>query len=481
MTRRRMLIVCLFLMEAVILRAQAPEEGQSLLFLPEQNQTDAGIGIQFRQEDDAFNPALGKGLILGEFLARSRHSLDSTRRVQGLVSYQRGVKQAVNWNTSSDWDLLFPYITIDTVGGNLQKEQYRFAARYASRRRQFFYSLRTDYRALHEWRDTDPRPHNVVSDLQLTAAAGLVTGKYALSLECTYRKYHQANNVEFLNQRGNNTSVIHYLGLGRFSSRFSGAKKTMNTRFQGNGFSLHCLLEPVLGEGWIGGADYEWTQVTRHLPDYNEAPVSQLLIQGLSAYVGIKDKRSFIRADMGVHHRLGRENLIDATSAFNAQGGLALYSEKRWNAGISLFREWSYARTKLSVAPAVQYLGTDARNRHTGASYTYHYLDTRLAGSSSLERSKWNYKFGLSMDAILSLHHSMSPGSQEMDWRFQDYADHFHERRRDSRLHIAGNARIGRQISRQMVLYVSPEFGYSCFLPSRHWRTDAVFYLGILF
>ena len=335
--RKCWLILALLTGVTLPLAGQVRSEGQTLLFQPEENRTRTQVGFRMREEDDACLPAEGKGLLQGEFRAHSRHSLDSIHRVEGHASYERGVKRAVNWNTSSDWDLLAPYITLDTVGGDLQKEQYRFAARFASRPGRFFYSLWADYRALHEYRNVDPRPRNITADLQVSAQGGLQMGAYALSLEAGYRRYHQSEDVEFMDPRGNNTSVLHYLGFGRYSTRFSGAKKNTAVRFNGNGFTARLVLEPVNGLGWIGGASYAWLQVARHLPGNNETPITQLLNQEFALWGGHKWSQAYLRADAQLRLRTGTENIVDQTSAFNVLAGLPMLQALSWKASVSGF------------------------------------------------------------------------------------------------------------------------------------------------
>lgn len=479
--KKHWLILFLLTGMALPLSSQVRSEGQTLLFRPEENRTQAQVGVRVREEDDAYLPAEGKGLLQGEFTAHSRHSLDSTRRVEGWASYERGVKRAVNWNTSSDWDLLSPYITLDTLGGDLQKEQYRFAARFASCPGRFFYSLLADYRALHEYRDVDPRPRNITADLQLSAQGGIRRGAYALSLEAGYRRYKQNEDVEFMDPRGNNTSVLHYLGFGRYSTRFSGAKKSMSVRFDGHGFNSRLVLEPTDGLGWIGGASYAGLKIVRHLPGNNETPVSELLNQSFALYGGHKWEEAYIRADARLCLKTGTENIVDQTSAFNVLSGLEMLHILSWNTSLSGFRSWKSPRIIWTVQPRLTYSGAIWQNVYPGAEASVQYAQAAAVGSADFTVGAWKIRAEGNAGARLCVSAGRDMEKISADSRFQAYFDHLYERWSDHMVYGGLNASVGRKISKDLFLYVKPEAGYGYALREGHYRVDAFLAIGLEF
>lgn len=347
------LVILLFL---VPLRSFTQEKwsnapGQTLLYYNNCNFTRVEVRGQFREQDKASVPVEGAGLRQGEFNAWARHSLDSLKRVEGGVSYQRGVKLGVKMNSSSDWSLLQPYVVLDSVGGDLQREQYRFWARYAARYGRFIWSVHASFRALHEYREVDPRPRNITSDLVLGASAGVVAGEYALSLEAAYRKYHQSCSVQFMDPSGSNATVVQSLGFGRYFTRFSGAKKSTATRFQGSGYSVQGRLEPTSGQGWLAGAGYNTIYLARHLPDFNEVPVSTVLREEATLYGGKKWAHSYVVASLDGVFKRGYENVIDQSSAFLSLGALQMYRQYSLRASIVGYNEWAFKKVNLGLQP----------------------------------------------------------------------------------------------------------------------------------
>lgn len=460
---------------------RARSEGQSLLFLPEGNVTAAEAGLRLRSEDDALLPAEGKGLVQGEFRARARHRLDSLQRVEGRVSYERGVKRAVNWNTTSDWMLLAPYATVDTAGGDLQREQYRFYARYAVRKGRLLFGAAADYRALQEYRAVDPRPRNVVADLQVRAVGGLLVGAHALSLEAGYRRYSQHNDIEFRSQLGNNTSVIHDLGFGRFSERFSGARGSVSVRFKGHGGTALARWEPVRGTGSFGRAEYRLLQVDRHLPAQNETPISRLLRQELTLSGGLKGTGRFLRADVTLRFKQGTEFIVDQTSAFATIGGLPLYREPSLEASLTGFREWIRGGTTWSLEPRAGFHTLRAESLYPGAGLHYSRITAGVSGGTAFRRGGWSFRLDGSLDGALTVERGLDlPASAWGGALYRETLEHLAGRLSDHAVRVGLRGVFTHPAGRELRLYFRPEATFTWFLQG-HWRLAAYGAFGLEF
>lgn len=468
-------VIAFLLMSAVTgLRAQeaALSEGQSLLLVPERSYTRAGIGFHTRLEDDALVLPEGKSAAQGNFVANSMQCLDSLHRVEGRVAYENGIKKGVRYNSSSDWELLNPYYTLDTLGGDIQREQYSFSAHYAAQARNFFYGLAVDYRTLQEYSTADPRPRNICSDLGASASAGLISGKYAISVEAALRKYHQSNSVIFFDPRGSNTPIIHYYGFGRYSTRFSGAGNSTSVRFKGFGYSASILFEPRSGIGWIAGSAYKRLSVVRHLPANNETPISELVKQELSLYAGKKWSDAYVRADLAYRIKQGFENITDQSSAFNSIGSLLLYREPVYTGIISAYWHKRTASADWELFPQAGVLLAKAENLYPGAQTSINQCGAKFSGQVSFPVKNWGIKLQSALGAGIPF--GCELGSQ------RDYLHHMYERLNDTVIHGAAGITVSRPIRKDMRLYLQAECALNYYL-SRHSRFVANSTLGIEF
>ncbi|MBQ2091016.1 MAG: hypothetical protein II466_05375 [Bacteroidales bacterium] len=339
----------------------------SMLFVPWMAGTTTEALYNFSRQGKAVFTQNGKGLDMGEFKASSLKFLRKDRAVKGSVSYQRGVKKDVCWNTSSDYELLYPYVMADTVGGKLQMEQYAFAGAYAGSIGEWKYGIGGSYRALHEYRQTDPRPRNITSDLSLRLSAGRVFGHYILSASASYRRYHQLQSVTFLSPKGANTAEFHLTGLGTHYARLAGTGTLTNLRFRGNGFSTAIQLQKDTAEGLSASAEYSQFQYVRHLPNQNEVPYSKLLTQNVNAFAAYRGRIGGkllygLRLNLGYELRQGDEAIIPNTIASGAEGlkYLTLYRNRMPSAELTGLVQTQAAGGTLSFEAGTGYNASDA-------------------------------------------------------------------------------------------------------------------------
>ena len=471
---------CLSILTALLLalplsaQQSVREQGQSLLFLPEGDFTCAEAGFRVRSEDAAFLPAEGRGLVQGEFLLTARHRLDSLSRVEGSAGYERGVKRAVCWNSSSDWALLAPYVTLDTLGGDLQKEQYTFRARYARRIGKAFATGAVSYRALHEYRDFDPRPRNVTADLEILVGGGLQAGRSALSLEAGYRKYHQNGDISFMDPRGHNTAVFHWLALGNHYARLS---PSLGIRFRGEGFSAALRLEPLDGTGWTGRLSYTWLDIVRHAKGQNEAPMSSLLHQDLTLGGGYKWQHASVAADFSYRLKQGTEHVLDGVGSYLSLAELTLYREPAFEAALSGTVEsgaWTWA-------PFARFVSRSAEGLYPARDFSLSYAEMLLAATYSTHpEGPWAFDAGLSLGGHVTLAGGYHIPASLLDDKFQAYYDTLYERFTDHAASATLRGAVSRRVAGDLWLRLAAEAGYTHYFTG-HRRTDALLTLGIIF
>ncbi len=97
--------------------------------------------LDWRHEDEAFDPAQGDGALSGMFRVESYLRLDSRSAVFAGADYTNGTQRNVRWNSTSDYRLLYPYILADSIGGDLKQEQYHFYGGYTRMDGRFNYGI----------------------------------------------------------------------------------------------------------------------------------------------------------------------------------------------------------------------------------------------------------------------------------------------------------------------------------------------------
>lgn len=186
----------------------------------------------------------------GGFYAESYRRLSERSATWADARYVRGNRRNVCWNSTADYLLLYPCITADSAGGNLSTEEYAFGGGYVHRVGRFDLAIRGDYRAGQEYRQVDPRPHNVVSDFTIKLGVGMQFPQYVLGLDLQGRLYKQDQDIDFFYPPGASSSELYMTGLGSYYTRYSLNSESFNIGYDGKGCLLAAQLMPRHAKGW---------------------------------------------------------------------------------------------------------------------------------------------------------------------------------------------------------------------------------------
>ncbi len=89
------------------------------------------VGICFQKNDDEVYRIQKPNEITNlNFFASSFLPISKTKTLWGSASYSSKNEKNIRWNETVDFDLIYPYITADEVGGDLKKEIYTFLGGY---------------------------------------------------------------------------------------------------------------------------------------------------------------------------------------------------------------------------------------------------------------------------------------------------------------------------------------------------------------
>ena len=177
-------------------------------------------------------------------------------------------------------------------------------------------------------------------------------GTHALSARLLLGKYHQSQDIEFVDPRGHNTSILHMTGLGQHYGRFSGSASSTN-RFRGLTAGAALYMEPLSGQGAFARAEYTLHRYIRHITNQNEAPMSRLYVHELSASGGWKNGSRLYRGTVLYEYRRGLEAVLDVKGAYQSLLDLPLYGQHRASARADAILNFAGASALWSLRPHV--------------------------------------------------------------------------------------------------------------------------------
>ncbi len=288
-----------------------------------------------------------------------------TSTLWGSAGYSNGRQRGIRWNESSDADMVYPYFTADSIGGDMRMEIYSFAGGYADHNDRWAWGVSAGYRAGLYYRAVDPRPRNTTGCLDIAAGGALRLGRsdYQAAVSVNFRKYKQSCDVEFVNELSDN-SIWHLTGLGTHYERFAGSG--YNHYYNGLQWGAGVNLFPSSRSGAVASVELSSFNFDHILTGFNRLPLQSVTDSRVSAQAGWLApgvSHDFaVTADLSHRHRNGSENIFGDPSGnvYPQIGSLALYSHTLTEASLNVLWQWRpESESLLSVKPGVEWSRSD--------------------------------------------------------------------------------------------------------------------------
>ena len=457
-----------------------------MLLAPYSSYSRAEGRFDLRKEDNAMVIQEGDGLIQGSFNAESFLTLDRNSAVSGNVSYERGQKKNVVWNETSDFDLLSPYVLLDSLGGNLQKEQYSFSGAYSKKGENLIWMLKGGYRALHEYRTIDPRPRNITSDMNVRGSVGHTFRKYTLMAAAGYRRYQQSQGVEFVSPVGANTNLFHGTGLGNDFVRFESTGTYSNTRYKGYGLDGGILLRSASGN-IDAGMNGSFFSVTRHLTSQNEAPITVLYTRKVNAFASWKifTEKKFNAAligDVTYRRKDGDENVIDNTHTGDYERLMALrmYANNDLDAVLKAVIRKSDDERRLTLEPFTRFAYESEKYMYPQSSTFVASITGGMEAGFARKKNTWIIDGKISGEWTGCLSSSFEVASVAGREKFHDAWESMYRKMMDNRIGVGLNLMVHKEINGSTGIYSRIRLKEIHF-GSGDWTTLAAVSAGIAF
>lgn len=263
--------------------------------------------------------------------AQSVYDIDSIHRVFGEASYSWQQSHGNRFVENADYEMLSPYLTVDTVGGGMRTETYFFRGGYRMVKNGIVWHAALQFRALQSYRAVDPRPKNKVADLRVDAGIGYTNSRYAWMAIGKIGRYKQNNEIKFYSELGE-SQIYHLVGPGAAYTRFSGSKK--ESYYHGLTAGATAAMMPR-GNGWLAEIDYEYLSITKELHDNTFIPIGLIRTHAVDATAGYMADNWQVLLQGGVTLRRGQQ-FIYGEAVNNTYPLLARYPnfyEEGWHVG----------------------------------------------------------------------------------------------------------------------------------------------------
>ena len=300
--------------------------------------TELTLQGDYRHQSDAFRVEEGKGFLLPEVAVQSYIRLTPSSVVWGEAAYSNGKFFGKEYNNVADFQLLYPDVVADSLGGDTHRERYLFSGGYAIAHQEWMLGGELKFRAEQEYRTYDPRMRSVVSDLTLKAGVARRVGHYRLGLSAEGNIYRQTADVDFYGEQ-NGMGELQMTGLGTSYVRFSGSNRDIF--YEGKGGALTLDLQPEGACGWMAHVQHGIHQYERISDEYNSLPLTTLYRQQTALTMGWKQQTATDEKALLLHasydKRANDEHVVGTASGqdYPILTDLTMYHLHRWDVAAS--------------------------------------------------------------------------------------------------------------------------------------------------
>lgn len=285
--------------------------------------TEISLKGEYGDDGDNYIAELGNGDKNYSINASSYIALDKSTKLFGYARFQKGRTDNILWNSQSDYAIIAPFAIGDSIGGYLDREQYSFMGGYSKKINNWTIAATLGYRASISWRDKDPRPRNIVSDLNISiGATRAIKSEYILGAFVNIQKYNQNSDITFLADKGS-VSVYQMTGLAMDYIRFAGTQKSARYSMLGIGGGLNFITSDKSTAITLTG---DYSHLNKELSNINNARINELKHLNFSIeaskYFYSENLEYAILVDGFYDKRNGITNIFgDATGSTYAQIG----------------------------------------------------------------------------------------------------------------------------------------------------------------
>lgn len=268
----------------------------------------------FNQNNDTPNEIQqkGKGKDFWGAETRTHQILDPKTVVWGNASYSQGKNKQVVWNENADYDIIYPYVAADSVGGDMKFENYAFSGGYSKKINSFTIGITGSYRASLSYRDIDPRPKNTSAHFSLALGAHkMMFEKFQIGAYVEAEKYTQKHYLSFVSNQGF-PMIYNMNGLGNYNELLSG--KLRQSYHEGWTYGGGLQIFEAENRSWYLTAGIKKFNLDKLLTEYSDLNASKIDEQQFNFSMGKffeTDRFSWGISAIGNHtNRKGTENLF---------------------------------------------------------------------------------------------------------------------------------------------------------------------------
>ncbi len=147
-------------------------------------------------------------------------SLRGEGTLYGHIQFSQGVDRSISWNAIRYSELYSPYVTTDSLGGDVNYDFYSIVGGYAFNKGCWNYGVEMSFDGEQAHRMTDPRLKNITSWVTAKVGVGYQGSRSTTLLSASYQRNKQHQTMRYW-RPGQQERIFVCNGLGLYDTQYS--------------------------------------------------------------------------------------------------------------------------------------------------------------------------------------------------------------------------------------------------------------------
>ncbi|HJD91421.1 DUF6850 family outer membrane beta-barrel protein [Bacteroides coprosuis] len=350
--------------------------------------------------------------------AHTLRELSANSLVWGGASYQNKTTKGLRFNNTSDYEKIAPYVLADTIGGQFYSETYQFQGGYLHHfKSKLTLGLELNYRAEIGYKRQDPRPKNIVSDLEFKLGISQALKKhYLVGMGFYFQNYKQQNTIQFFSSHLT-TPIYHLTGLGMRSMRFDGT--FYGVQFDGISYGANLNFQPQNQRGWFAHTSWIHTKVDKRISEWSNIPMNRLQSYLLEGTAGFQATHWAVKLVGEINTKEGTDYLYGKPQGRTLPkiGEEQLYNQEYLKVGIAGLWQTSFSTKNLEwvIEPQLSFQSLKESYDLPNRKLEKQVLNIKLLSTLRKEFNTGALTWKAQVDIIPHLSHSIVMSEMEED------------------------------------------------------------------
>ncbi|ANF51399.1 hypothetical protein A0O34_13150 [Chryseobacterium glaciei] len=331
------------------------------------------------KNDKTYRQQLGSGDKGLTVEAKSFQKLKPNRYVWGNANYQNLTLKNLIRAENLDYERIAPYISSDSVGGDLKLERYEFSGGYLQKLKRWTFAGQISYLAQLGYRSRDPRLRSTTSDLRISAGVNYnVFREYEVGVFGEFNKYTQNSSIYFQSLLGR-PFVYQMTGFGYSNNIFNGGTNPV-TSFEEFGVKGGLQISNKQGKDFylqatVGSSNNikSYSDVTSYY-DISDLENRTFEIEGAKFFDFNEKHRVGLLANYNASKKTGSEygyslNTVSMTQIFKRK----TYRRENYVTTIKGFYQYNQDKFSITATPFYGYEEIKERRLYPNAGQKFEY------------------------------------------------------------------------------------------------------------